>query len=194
MSFCFLPIARAMFCISERVLRFSTLLETRQTCKARTIILRINQNMTSPAPWKNWDNLVPQTLYNFNSNLSWQRGWFPKGSYQGAMRLESGTWPPQSMQNSPMVNSWVPDSGYIQCDRDHPSPWGGKDNEGVLVMQNGVPTRRGMCIRSKADCPIGQYGPHCAGQAHRNAMGEVVWPNTILTAPTYDPLQAANQW
>ena len=150
--------------------------------------------MTSPAPWKNWDNVVPQTLYNFNSNLSWQRGWFPRGSYQGAMRLEPGQWPPAGAVNPPFSNPWVPESGSLQCDRDHPSPWGGKDNEGVLVMQNGVPTRRGMCIRGKSDCPVGQYGPFCSGQAHRDAFGEVVWSNSQLGVPTYDPYASSTQW
>src|SRR3990170_5358760 len=114
--------------------------------------------MTSPAPWKSWDNVVPQTLYNFNSNLSWYKGYWSRGSFSGHQRLESGSWPPPSAIQIPFSNPWVPESGSLQCDRDHPCPWGGKDNEGVLVMQNGVPTRRGMCIRGKCDCVLGQGG------------------------------------
>lgn len=150
--------------------------------------------MTSPAPWRNWDQTVTRSLYGSESNLSWYKGYWPKGSFSGHQRLEPGSWPP-GPHNSPFDNAYIPESGSLKCDRNNPCPWGGKDNEGVLVMQNGVPTRRGMCIRGVCDCPVGQDGPFCSGQAHRSATGEVVWPNSQLGVPTYDPYQAAfDQW
>lgn len=141
--------------------------------------------MTSPAPWKSWDNTVKRTMYNSESNLSWYKGYWPKGSYSGHERLEPGRFP--GVDNPPFLNSNTPESGLVPCGPANPCPWGGANNEGIVVMQNGVPTRRGMCVRGRCDCPIGQTGRHCSGLAHKDAFGEVAWSNSQLGVPTYDP-------
>jgi len=147
--------------------------------------------------WINYDN---QNFRAINNSEAFGRWWgssggrWPRGSFQGAERLEIGQWP--RVSNPPLSNAWYPESGTLKCNRERPCPWGGKDNAGVLVRQDGVEMRRGMCLQSgRCDCPIGQRGDSfCAGQAHRDAFGQVVWPSSQLGVVTYDPYQASNFW
>lgn len=143
--------------------------------------------------WINYDDKNWQSLWNSESfGRQWQ-GYWPKGSYGGAQRLEVGQWP--KVSNVPFSNPWYPDSGTLQCSRTNPCPWGGPDNKGTVVTVNGVAQRRGMCINGRCDCPIGQSGPFCSGEAHRDAFGQVAWSTSQLGIPTYDPLQAfQEQW
>lgn len=140
-----------------------------------------------PQVWQNVDHMKKRALFNSESYGGFWKGYWPSGTYAGQIRLEPGQWPPYSQTpfSNPVVYS---NDQIVHCNEDNPSPWSGPQNQGVIVMQNGIPTRRGQCYRGIADCPVGQ-DPHrlCAGSAHRDAFGNVVWSNSQLKAPTTDP-------
>jgi len=146
----------------------------------------------SAEPWKDWRGTTMRDMYNSESNLSWYANYWPQGSYGGYQRLEPARFP--GVDNPPFLNSAYSDSGYVPCGPERPCPWGGSNNEGVIVRTNGKPTRRGMCLPSgKCDCPLGQdTGRFCSGLAHRDAFGETAWAYSEVGAQITDPYQASN--
>lgn len=148
------------------------------------------------APWISTDKLRAREQWNSGSNLSWLTGkgsYFPRGTFGGLVKLEPAQWPP--VVQPPYLNAWPNDAGVQQCSSQNVCPWGGPDNAGTVVHQGGVIMRRGQCLPTgRCDCPIGQSGTFCSGQAHRDAFGSVVWPSTVWSAPTGDFYQASNLW
>lgn len=136
-----------------------------------------------PQVWQNVDHMKKRALFNSESYGGFWKNYFPSGTYAGQIRLEPGQWPPygQAPYSMPVIYQ----EGSQECGPDKPCPFSGASNEGVIVMQNGIPTRRGMCVRGKCDLPVGmtQQG----GTAHRDAFGNVVWSNSQITAPNTDP-------
>ena len=114
-------------------------------------------------------------------------GWWPwfsdnEGSYAGGVRVEPANWPKDIQP--PYVNAWR--SGSQACGPSNPCPWGGPNNEGTTVKDySGKWVRRGMCIRGKCDCPIGQDGDRlCSGAASIGATGDVLWSPSEYYPPT----------
>lgn len=135
----------------------------------------------APQVWINHDKSHWQNSFNSESYGGWWAGWWPRGTYANQIRLEPGAWPPIPGQ------ARVYDNANQGCSPERPCPYGGPDNKGVMTMQNGKPTRMGMCYRGKCSCPLGTYGPFCEGPPLRSFTGDLVWPNQELTAPTTDP-------
>jgi len=137
-----------------------------------------------PQRWLNVDHMKRRSLFNAESYGGWWKGYFPSGTYAGQVRLEPGQWPPYGQAPWSIPESY--DSGSRPCGPDNVCPFSGPDNRGVIVMQNGIPTRRGMCYRGRCDVPINMTS-RGTGTALRSATGEIVWSNSQLTAPNTDP-------
>jgi hypothetical protein len=144
---------------------------------------------TSPVPqestWYNYDRQTNQDMFGTQS-LDIHRGWWPAATYQGYIRAEPAVWP--KFYNPPFSNPARSELDNKHCGPALPCPWGGENNEGIVVQQYGRPVRVGMCRRGKCHCPLGQdENRFCAGECVRNMFGDCIWPHSEFAGPVNDP-------
>lgn len=141
----------------------------------------------TPLKWQTHQNERLRPLYGPNSELSWMGSYFSQGTFGGNVRLEAAI--PPRWEQPPYAVAAKPESGYLPCGPTRQCAWGGNQNSGTPVWQNGQIVMRGFCMANgKCDSPIGQ-NDRGEGIALRDAMGSVVWPNSQITAPSSDPYQ-----